>query len=89
MTTITPDWPTRRKPCDPAISTDGDTMWISCTGDDRADSESPTPIWPVEPGMRWSELVAAVAEHRCAPASGPDGAALGDACAALDHEVTR
>lgn len=59
------DWPVWVAPCDPAVSTDGDTLWVSCTGDDRADSEHPTSIVAVEPGDRWSELVAAVVAHRC------------------------
>lgn len=59
------DWPTWVQPCDPAVSTDGDTLWLSCAGDAAANSEHPTPIVAVEPGDRWSELVAAVAPHRC------------------------
>jgi hypothetical protein len=50
--------------CDPGVSTDGDTLWLCCGNDP---SESPTPICAVEPGDRWSELVAEVTAHRCGP----------------------
>ena len=50
--------------CDPAFSDNG-TLFLACVGDDRADSEHPTPIRTVEAGDRWSELAAAVAAHRC------------------------
>jgi hypothetical protein len=59
------DWPVWVAPCDPAVTTDGDTLWLSCTGDDLAESASPTPIRSIEPGDRWSELAAEVAGHRC------------------------
>ena len=52
--------------CNPAVISNG-ALWLSCTGDDRADSEDPTPIRPVEPGDRWSEITADVAKHRCGP----------------------
>jgi len=58
-------WPAWIQPCDPTISTDGDTLWVACTGDDRAASDTPTPIRSVEPGDSWSEIIAEVAAHRC------------------------
>lgn len=64
------DWPTLIVPCDPAVTTDGGTLWLSCTGDDLADADRPTPIVSVEPGDRWSELAVDVARHRCQPVSG-------------------
>jgi hypothetical protein len=71
------DWPAWVEPCDPAVATDGDTLWLSCTGDEHADDETPTPIRAVEPGDRWSELVAAVVAHRCQPTAATAG--TGDA----------
>jgi hypothetical protein len=59
------DWPTWTMPCDPKVAIDGDTLWITCTGDDRADSESPTPICSIESGDKWSTIEEIVAEHRC------------------------
>jgi hypothetical protein len=60
------DWPVLIAPCDPAVSEGGGgALWLVCTGDGRAEGEHPTIIREVEAGDRWSELVAAVAPHRC------------------------
>jgi hypothetical protein len=50
--------------CDPALADNGG-LYLACTGDDRADSDTPTPICSVEAGDSWPDLAADVAAHRC------------------------
>lgn len=51
-------------PCDPTVSFDGDTLWLSCAGDANATGDNPTTLVAVDAGTRWSELVAVVDAHR-------------------------
>jgi hypothetical protein len=52
------------------ITTDGDTMWLSCYATDP-DSEFGHPIRPVEPGDTWEDLLVAVHGHHCPDESEP------------------